>query len=265
MSFFKNYSELGHQSKQKPIVLDPEKLGVTLVLSDVHLPYTNHKAFKAALKHAKKEGVQSIILNGDFLDFHRVSRYAHSADSASMAEEIEYGNAALDEIQKRFPDATIIYKMGNHEDRLINYINAFAPNIAGLGTTVPELLRMEERGIIFTGRRLTTFGDLVIAHGDEVRGIGGIDPARKASLKFPGWNVLVGHTHRGESRYFCDATGKETHTHVVGHLGEVAPDYHPHNNWRLGWAIIEQVDGKVLVDNMVYENGRKINVSTMQR
>lgn len=265
MNFFENFAELGHQSKQQPIVLDAEKMGTTLVLSDVHLPYTNHPAFKAALEDGQAQGCTSVILNGDFLDFHRVSRYGNNPGTVSVAKEIEYGNAALDEIQERFPDATIIYKLGNHEDRLEAYINENAPELAGLGTTVAELLRLEERGIIFTGRRITTFGDLLIDHGDAVRGIGGIDPARKAAQKFPGWNVLVGHTHRGESRYFCDATGKETHTHVLGHLGEVAPEYHPFNNWRLGWGIIEEVDGTVRVDNMVYDNGKVFNVSTMPR
>ena len=63
-------------------------------------------------------------------------------------------------------------------------------------------MKMEDRGIIYTGRRMTSYGDLLVIHGDEVRGIGGIDPARKAAAKFPGMNVMCGHTHRGESRFF---------------------------------------------------------------
>ena len=264
-----HFSELpqhGTHSYPTPIDLPTDKMGTTLVLSDVHAPFTHKESFKAAIDDAVAQGVTGVILNGDFVDLHRVSRYGTDHGKPNVQAELDYANSLLDYIEERLPDATVVYKMGNHCLRLQAYINENAPEIAGIaGTTLYDLLRMEERGIVFTNERLTKFGDLLIIHGHEIRGIGGIDPARKAAQKFPGMNVMAGHTHRGESRFFKRPDGQVNHTHVLGHLGECSPEYHQYTNWRLGWAILEEVNGTVLVDNMVHENGRTINVSTMAR
>ena len=263
---FSDLPQHGNHSYPAPIFLDPKKLGTCLVLSDVHAPYTHKESFEAALYDAKAQGVTSVIINGDFLDMHRVSRYGTNHQAPNVQAEIDYATSLIDYIDEVLDNPTIIWKDGNHDIRLQAYINANAPEIAGIaGTTIYDLMNMEERGIVYTGRRMTSYGDLLVIHGDEVRGIGGIDPARKAAAKFPGMNVMCGHTHRGESRFFKRPDGFVTHTHVVGHLGECSPEYHPYTNWRLGWAIIEEIDGTVHVDNMVWENGRAFNVSTMQR
>lgn len=263
---FSELTQHGTHSYPTPIFLDPKKLGTCLVLSDVHAPYTHLESFKAAITDAKAQGVTSVIINGDFLDMHRVSRYGTNHQAPNVQAEIDFATTLLDYIDEQLESPTIIWKDGNHDIRLQAYINANAPEIAGIaGTTIYDLMKMEERGIIYTDRRLTTYGDLMVIHGDEIRGIGGIDPARKAAAKFPGMNVMCGHTHRGESRFFKRPDGQINHTHVVGHLGECSPDYHQFTNWRLGWAIIEEIEGSVRVDNMVWEDGRLMNVSSVQR
>lgn len=263
---FSELTQHGNHTYPTPIFLDPKKLGTCLVLSDVHAPYTHLESFKAAIDDAKAQGVTSVIINGDFLDMHRVSRYGTNHKAPNVQAEIDFATTLLDYIDEELNSPTIVWKDGNHDIRLQAYINANAPEIAGIaGTTIYDLMKMEEQGIIYTGRRMTTYGDLMVIHGDEIRGIGGIDPARKAAAKFPGMNVMCGHTHRGESRFFKRPDGQINHTHVVGHLGECSPDYHQYTNWRLGWAIIEEVGGTVLVDNMVHENGRLMNVSSVQR
>ena len=267
MQQFSDLEQHGTHAYPTPIVLPTDKMGATLVLSDVHAPYTNLEAFKAAIDDAKAQEVSGVILNGDFVDFHHLSSYEKEGDKLSVQEEIEYANTLLDYIQEQLPEAHIIYKNGNHgQIRLTRYLKRNAPELLGFkGMTLAEMLRLEERGIIYTGDRLTMFGDLLIDHGDAVRGIGGVDPARKAFLKFPGMNVMVGHTHRGESRFFRRPDGQVNHTHVLGHMGECSPNYHKYTNWRLGWGIIEEVDGVTLVDNMIWEDGRMFNVSTMPR
>lgn len=264
---FSELEQLGHHDYPTPIQLDPAKMGTCLVLSDVHAPYTNLEAYDIALHDAKAQGCESVIINGDFLDMHRVSRYGTNHKAPNVQAEIDFASTLIDHIYEVLGEDTIIvWKDGNHDIRLQAYINANAPEIAGIaGTTIYDLMKMEELGIVYTGRRMTSYGDLLVIHGDEVRGIGGIDPARKAAAKFPGMNVMCGHTHRGESRFFKRPDGQVNHTHVVGHLGECSPEYHQYTNWRLGWAIIEEVGGTVRVDNVVYEGGKAFNVSTMPR
>lgn len=264
---FSELPQFGQHSYPTPIQLDPAKMGPCLVLSDVHAPYTHKEAFAAALADGAAQGCTSVIINGDFLDMHRVSRYGTNHKAPNVQAEIDYALSLVDYIKEVLgEDTTIVWKDGNHDIRLQAYINANAPEIAGIaGTTIYDLMQMDDLGIVYTGRRMTSYGDLLVIHGDEVRGIGGIDPARKAAAKFPGMNVMCGHTHRGESRFFKRPDGQVNHTHVVGHLGECSPEYHQYTNWRLGWAILEEVDGTVRVDNMVWEDGRLINVSTMAR
>lgn len=267
MQHFSDLRQHGTHAYPTPIVLPTDKMGTTLVLSDVHAPYTNLECFKAAIDDAKAQGVDGVILNGDFVDFHHLSSYEKESEKLSVREELDYANTLLDYLDEQLPEAHVIYKEGNHSvPRLNRYLKRNSPELIGLaGMSLPEMLRMEERGYIFTGSRLTSFGDLVILHGDEIRGIGGIDPARKAALKFPGMNVMAGHTHRGESRFFRRPDGQVNHTHVLGHMGECSPNYHKYTNWRLGWGIIECIDGKTHVDNMIWEDGRMFNVSTMPR
>ena len=72
---FSELTQVGNHSYPTPIFLDPAKMGTCLVLSDVHAPYTHLEAFKVALEDGAAQGCTSVIINGDFLDMHRVSRY----------------------------------------------------------------------------------------------------------------------------------------------------------------------------------------------
>lgn len=46
-----------------------------LILSDIHAPYHNIDAITAALQHAKKSKPDALLLNGDTIDCHRLSRF----------------------------------------------------------------------------------------------------------------------------------------------------------------------------------------------
>ena len=98
-----HFSELpqhGNHAYPTPIQLDPAKLGTCLVLSDVHAPYTNKEAFEAALDDAAAQGVTSVIINGDFLDMHRVSRYGTNYQAPNVQAEIDYAPSLLDYIDE---------------------------------------------------------------------------------------------------------------------------------------------------------------------
>jgi len=46
-----------------------------LVLSDIHAPYHNIESITLALQHAKKSKPDALLLNGDTIDCHRLSRF----------------------------------------------------------------------------------------------------------------------------------------------------------------------------------------------
>ena len=51
-----------------------------VVISDIHFPYQDDKAIKAALDFIKTNPVDTIILNGDILDFYDVSSFDKDPD-----------------------------------------------------------------------------------------------------------------------------------------------------------------------------------------
>ena len=62
-----------------------------LVLSDIHFPYHNVKALRAAIAYGIKEGVDCIILNGDILDFYGLSDFSKDPSKPKFREEIKLG------------------------------------------------------------------------------------------------------------------------------------------------------------------------------
>lgn len=270
-SFFKHDSQGNHKIKYP--IQHPTKSGKrALILSDVHMPYHNVTALEETIKAGVKAKCDVVILNGDFLDCSRISSYKKSPDMMRFKEEIALGNEFLDMIQHYFPKATIYATGGNHQtERLQNYLSNNAYELMDLDEmTFDHLLKYEERGIISYDGRLLQFGDAIVMHGDEIRGISGVTPARKALIKLPTARcVISGHLHRGESYYERTYTGDVRHAHISGHLGEASPGYMGDcaNSWRLGYIIAEiDKEGRTRVDHMIKtEEGDWINVSPVQR
>jgi hypothetical protein len=45
------------------------------LLSDVHMPYHDERALETAVNYALGKGVDSVVINGDLLDFFKISRW----------------------------------------------------------------------------------------------------------------------------------------------------------------------------------------------
>lgn len=99
-----------------------------LVLSDLHCPYHDVNAISEAIKWGEEWHVDTVILLGDIMDFHRISRYPSDPETLSFAKEIEIGNQMLFGIRESFRDAEIHYIQGNHEVRLDAYIQKMQAN-----------------------------------------------------------------------------------------------------------------------------------------
>lgn len=260
----------------KPLIHNEEDGTRALILSDIHMPKHNIDALMEAVETAQEADVDVIVLNGDFLDFSRVSSYGKSPDMMRFKDEIEMGRMFLSMLREQFPDAKIYATGGNHQDeRIGRYLEQNAPELMDLAELKLEnLLRYEEYEIEDYSGSLLAFGDAIIGHGDETRGISGIQPARKALMKFPEANcVIMGHLHRGESYAQRTLSGIMRHGHVSGHLGEMSPSYmgQTANQWRVGFIIAEiKENGRVGVDHWVKEDsddlgdGKWINVSPVQ-
>jgi hypothetical protein len=85
-----------------------------LVIGDLHIPYHNDEAIFAALEYGAEHNVDTIIINGDLLDFALISRHEKDLRKRSVGYEIAAAKIFLEGLRNMFPKALIINKNGNH-------------------------------------------------------------------------------------------------------------------------------------------------------
>lgn len=211
------------------------------ICSDLHLPYHDRYAVQACFAEFKRKEVNGIYLNGDVMDFEKVSHYAQTPDGRYLKDEIEVGRAFLRSLRKMFPTIPIFWKDGNHEHRFTRYIADRCPELANAyGMDTRTQLGLDDLGIQYIPeQQVARFGKLWIAHGHEL-GLksGTVNIARQVRMRV-GVNLIHGHWHRNQtdsSRNLADEV------HAVWSLGCLAylkPRYTGVlNQWTQGGATV---------------------------
>ena len=223
-----------------------------LVLADVHCPYHDLSALQEAIVKGQEFGADTVILLGDLMDFHRISKYPNEPDTLSFVDECHVGSQLVFGLRESFRDADMYYIEGNHEVRLQNYVKSHASELSGLsGLEMESLLDLHAQEVQWIQNGFIHCGDVTFLHGHEMRGVGGVNPSRKLFNKMKK-SSICGHLHRPESFYTRDGAGKLLQAHVIGHLGEPSPKYHPRNDWQHGYALVEVTKkGIVRVQNNI--------------
>lgn len=239
----------GEEQIGNPTIVD----GVTAVLSDIHLGIHDKNAIVTALRYLKKEKIQTIILNGDVIDSASLSTHAKIEKPPTYLYEVTITKSFLQNLKTEFPNARIIYKEGNHEDRLSRYIQNRASELEGM-VDLYRLLDLKNMGIEFV--KTTDFmkhTDVWIVHGHEMKVSGGVNPARSLLLKAFD-NTIMGHVHRTSYAHGKNMDGKFIRTWTTGCLCKLQQAYMPHSQSNHGFAIIGS-DG--VVRNM-WMDGTKV-------
>lgn len=224
-----------------PIVLDNP--GHWLILSDVHIPFHDKTTIELAAKRAKDRNVTGIVLNGDILDCLGLSSKFHARpDDHTFKLERQYGIQFFAWLRFQFPKARIVYKLGNHEERLENYVAEKAPQLFDIAElSMSSLLELEAVGAeLVQDCRLIYVGKLPVLHGHEYRqGISApVNPARGWFLKAV-HTILVGHSHQTSEHHARDVTGKAIATWSTGCACHLKPRYDPFAKWNHGFAFVE--------------------------
>lgn len=225
-----------------------------LLLADIHVPYHDPKALNEALAGGQAFGADTVIILGDMMDFHRISRYPNEPGTLSFVDELRVGAQVLFCIREAFPDAEILYVEGNHEVRLFDYVSKNCDEFLDLKSlSMPALLDMNMQEVSYIRGGFIHCGDMSFIHGHELRGLGGVNPSRKLYTKMKK-SAICGHLHRPESFYTRDGQGKLIQCHILGHLGEPSPAYHPRNDWQHGYGLVEVTKkGRVWVQNVIID------------
>lgn len=225
-----------------------------LLLSDVHIPFHVKEAVEAAVGVGKRHGCDVVLLNGDALDCHNVSRYDPDGSKLRYENEIEYGKQFFAYLRGQFPKARIVFKEGNHEERLNKYILSRAPALFGIkDVQLPSLVGLESQGVEWvTDQRVIHVGKLRVIHGHEYGG------AVNAPVNAARWLMLrarkpaiMGHLHQTSEQIERNIDGDQLAAWSAGCLCGLSPKYRRLNaRWNHGFAVIDVArDGSFGLDN----------------
>ena len=229
-----------------------------LILSDIHIPYHSISAITAALQWAKDREVGSILLNGDTIDFHRLSRFTQDPRAREPITEMEMAEELLYTLREHFPHCPIYFKIGNHDERFENWMKMKAPELYDIkGFSLDTQLQFGKYGVqIIPDRRIIKAGKLNILHGHEMfGGGGGINPARWLFLR-TGGNAICGHFHRTSEHAEPNINGELSACWSTGCLSELHPHYAAINKWNHGFARVSFDSDIFKVTNLKIQDGR---------
>lgn len=231
-----------------------KKLGI---IGDLHIPYHDEDAIETACDKMEAEEVDSILINGDLLDFYQLSFHEKDPRKVHFKNEIESGKQFFEYIRSRFPGIPIYFIPGNHENRFERYLRIKASELLDMDEfRLDVILHVAEYKIEYIPfRTKIVFGDFLIEHGDKIPGAGGVVPARTALMRLK-TNCIINHFHKSsQSSQRVYGIGEPTTIigYSIGCLCELAPDYMEINEWNHGFAILTKVDNLVSVNNYKIE------------
>lgn len=217
-----------------------------IVYGCAHMPFHNKKMFNAMLKlstHLKAlKNLTGIVLNGDILDMHSISRHGQNKITLpgwDLQREYNESNKEFDKIDDVFDGMEKVFFYGNHEMWYYDFMSN--PNNFKLGQGVvasPEAaLKLKERGYQVHNNYKTAhvkMGDLEIIHGDYVN-----IHAAHAHVSRMKRGVVFAHTHRMGSYTETNVEGYnqgwagDKNAPVFGYMTRVMKE-----TWRNGFAVI---------------------------
>lgn len=217
------------------------KDGTIIIGSDIHFPYQDDRAVEAFRKYCYEKKPEVIILNGDLLDFYKLSRFSKDPSGKNPAEEIEMCRSFLRALKSENPQAIIYYTIGNHETRLEKYVLDNAPQIACLIDNVFEIIKTDEIGVIGCSSLLVN-NAIIFKHGTRLGNKSGLSAIKELEAHY--LSGATGHTHR-LARFSTRKSGKRFEWFETGCLCDLDPEYMVNPDWEQGFVQIDFKKGKL--------------------
>ena len=193
-------------------------------LPDVHVPYQDEKAVKAALAFIRFFKPHHVWLLGDVIDFYSISRFRKDPKrNEQLQDDLDETCDFLKRVRDAAPRAKRHYIFGNHEARLRNYLWTDAAALNSLRSLrLHEQLHLVEYGFKWYERGWTRWHDIIVKHGNIVRQQAGA--SAHAELLKNGLSGVSGHTHRLGQAFKTNAAGIYTWVES-GCLAKTTPEY----------------------------------------
>lgn len=223
------------------------KDGVVMIGSDVHFPYQDDKAIDAFIAYAQGAEPDILILDGDLIDFYKLSRFAKDPSKRNPEEEIIMCREFLERLRKELPETPIYYCIGNHETRLERYVFDNAPMLIGLMKNVFEILHLNELNITGCGRIIIN-DTFTIKHGNLLGSKAGLSAIKELESHYT--SGASGHTHR-LARYSTRKSGRRFIWLETGCLCDLEPEYMTNADWEQGFGLVVFKNKRLKYANVV--------------
>lgn len=231
---------LTYMKDWEPYLIPSSKI---LVLCDLQIPFYDMKAVMLAIKAGQEAKCDCVLLNGDLMDFFALSFFEKNPKERDFPMEVDAGAEFLSILREEFPKAKIIWKLGNHEERLERYLAVKAPELFDLPhISLESLFETDKLDVdVVRDKRVLRIGHLSVLHGHEFGKsiIAPVNPARGAYLRCKE-NVVIAHHHQTSEHTENSLNGTVTSAWSIGCLCDLHPRYLPINKWNHGFAIVEQ-------------------------
>lgn len=245
---------LTYYNEWEPYIVEGERV---LCIADIHSPYYDKRAVTTALKYGVRKKADTVLVLGDLIDFFAVSFWEKDPRKRNIQNEINMTVGMLEFIRNLFPDANIIIKIGNHDERIERYLKVKAPELLGFkALSYDSIFDAERLGVdTVPDKRLVQIGGLNCIHGHEFNKsfFSPVNPARGLYLRGKE-NAICAHYHRTSEHAEKTMTDDVTVCWSIGCLCDLRPTYAPYNAWNHGCAMIYR-DG----DNFYVKNRKIIN------
>lgn len=214
-----------------------------MVMPDVHVPDHDLAALAAFLHAVDAIRPDELVIIGDFIDCKAPARWSKQT-AAEYAQtlplELDAGKELLALIRSSY-DGRIVFIPGNHEARISTYVTTYAPAVAGLVPSLPELLDFDRFDVAFSPGVYHVAPGTVAIHGKMLSSVLGAagQSAFKERMRH-GYSVVQGHTHRLGIGY--DTQDRTRFWMECGHLYDVAKagylDFASQANWQHGFGVL---------------------------
>jgi hypothetical protein len=228
--------------------------GQVLVGSDFHIwPGEESTCLRAFKKFVDDIRPSAIVLNGDVMDFPRISRHPQNWEKApDPKEEIEAAQDHLSDVDRRGKrGAKKIWTLGNHDARLEALYANSTPQMRGMGGVhLADFFPLWEKAMSCFINYDVDGGATMVKH----RFKGGIGAPRANTLN-AGVHMVTGHLHSQKVIPVTDYRGDRygVDTGCVADKEHRAFSYHEDSpvDWRSGFALLTYRDGKLLYPELV--------------
>jgi len=165
------------------------------ILSDIHFPFNIN--LDPILTFLAKYEPDTIILNGDIVDFYEISMFSKDKTINDINIGIEKTIELIKNIRSFYKN-TIYYRIGNHEERLIKYLwnnPSFKDYLE-----FEKLFHAQEYNIKFVYKQDLLFThNINIFHGNELN-LKNVKYAAERLLERFSCNIIIGHFHNKQER-----------------------------------------------------------------